>query len=103
MKRIVVAQQSVVPPGTCRTVEAGERAIAVCNVEGSIYALDNTCPHAGGPLGQGHLQGHLIVCPWHRWRYDVRTGERPENPEISVACYTVELEGDAIAVWLPEE
>jgi nitrite reductase (NADH) small subunit/3-phenylpropionate/trans-cinnamate dioxygenase ferredoxin subunit len=102
MKRIALANVTDVPPGTCRSVEVEGIGIALFNVEGRIYALDNTCPHAGGPLGEGRLAGFHIVCPWHGWRYDVRTGERPENPEITVACYPVEVDGTTIRISLPD-
>jgi nitrite reductase (NADH) small subunit/3-phenylpropionate/trans-cinnamate dioxygenase ferredoxin subunit len=48
------------------------------------------------------LKGHVIECPWHRWQFDVQTGERPENPNITVACCPVRLEGNQIQVALPE-
>jgi len=76
--------------------------LALCNVDGTVYAIDNTCPHAGGPLGEGSLDGEFIECPWHGWRYNVRTGERPENPEIAVSCYPVHLKDDVIHVLLPD-
>lgn len=103
MKVVPVANVTDVPPGSCRSVEAGGFGLAVCNVDGRFYVLDNTCPHAGGPLGEGCLDGELIECPWHGWRYNVRTGERPENPEITVDRYEVRIEHDVIHVLLPHE
>ncbi|HJU06672.1 MAG TPA: Rieske 2Fe-2S domain-containing protein [Nitrospiraceae bacterium] len=103
MKRVPVARLSEIEPGSCRSVEVNGFGVALCNVGGMIYALDNTCPHAGGPLGEGFLNGELVECPWHGWRYNVRTGERPENPDFRVACYPVQLEGDIIFVSIPAE
>lgn len=103
MKIVPVAKLAEVPPGTCRSVEADTIGVAICNVDGTVYAIDNTCPHAGGPLGEGSLDGELIECPWHGWRYNVRTGERPENPEITVDCYVVRLENEVIHVLLPNQ
>jgi nitrite reductase (NADH) small subunit/3-phenylpropionate/trans-cinnamate dioxygenase ferredoxin subunit len=91
-----------VEPGTCLTVEVSGLTVALFNVNGTIYALDNTCPHAGGPLGEGILKEYVVECPWHGWRYNVRTGEKLGNPEFKVACYRVELEGDQILVHLPK-
>jgi nitrite reductase (NADH) small subunit len=102
-KWVPIAKLSDLPPGSCRTVEAGQISVALCNVEGTIYALDNTCPHAGGPLGEGTLLGETIECPWHGWRYNVRTGERPENPEIKVECYDVSVEGDTVQILVSAE
>ena len=62
------------PPGTLRHVEVEGLGLAVCNVEGTVYAMADECPHAGAPLGQGALHGHTIVCPWHAWSFDCRTG-----------------------------
>jgi nitrite reductase/ring-hydroxylating ferredoxin subunit len=103
VKIVPVAKLADVPPGTCRSVEADGIGVAICNVAGTVYILDNTCPHAGGPLGEGSLDGELIECPWHGWRYNVRTGERPENPEITVSCFQVHVENDIIHVLLPNE
>jgi nitrite reductase (NADH) small subunit/3-phenylpropionate/trans-cinnamate dioxygenase ferredoxin subunit len=97
-----VASAEEIPPGTGRTVEVQGVWIALFNVEGSFYAIDNTCPHAGGPLGEGHLEGHVVECPWHGWRFNVQTGERLENPNITVACCPVRIEGTQVQVALPE-
>ncbi|WP_447972525.1 Rieske (2Fe-2S) protein [Nitrospira sp. Kam-Ns4a] len=100
-KLITVAKLSDLEPGACLSVEAEGTTVALFNVGGTIYALDNTCPHAGGPLGEGTLNGGVVECPWHGWRYHVQTGERVENPEIKVACYQVTVEGEQIKVSLP--
>ncbi len=98
---MTVGRVTDLPPGTARTVETGDLAIALFNVEGNIYALDNTCPHAGGPLGEGTLIEDQVECPWHGWRYHVRTGERPENPDFKVPCFRVQVKDGAIQVCLP--
>ena len=98
---ITVATVDEVPPGACKSVEVQGVFIALCNVQGTVYALDNTCPHAGGPLGEGTLRGELFVCPWHGWRFNVRTGERPENPDFKVTRCQVRIEGEAIQVAIP--
>lgn len=102
MKSVPVVKLAEVLPGHCRSVQADGIGVALCNVNGMIYALDNTCPHAGGPLGEGSLNGELIECPWHGWRYNVRTGERPENHDIAVSCFPVHLKDDVIHVMLPD-
>ena len=99
---VTVATVEEIPPGTGRTVEVQGVWIALFNVDGSFYAVDNTCPHAGGPLGEGHLEGHVVECPWHGWQFNVQTGERPENPNITVACCPVRIEGNQVQVALPE-
>ena len=98
---ITVAMVDQIPPGTCKSVEVRGVFIALCNVAGTVYALDNTCPHAGGPIGEGTLAGELITCPWHGWRFNVRTGERPENPDFKLARCQVRIEGEKIQVAIP--
>lgn len=93
-----VAKLEDLAPGRCLCVEIGEIEVALCNVEGTIHALDNVCPHAGGPLGEGVLAGAFIKCPWHGWRFHVQTGERPENPDFAVSRYPVYVENGIIYV-----
>lgn len=98
---ITVARVQDIPPGTGRTVEIKGIWIAVFNVEGTFYAIDNACPHAGGPLGEGTLRGSVVECPWHGWKFNVVTGQRENNPNFEVPCCRVRVEGDHIQVSLP--
>ena len=95
---VKVANLSDLAPASCRTVEANGKAVALFNVDGTIYALDNTCLHRGGPLGEGTLEGDVVTCPLHMWEYNVRNGENVGNPSIKVAAYPVEVEGNDIKV-----
>lgn len=75
-----VAALAELPPGASLAVRVGDLSIALFNVAGSIYAIDNTCPHAGAPLARGALGGPggaIVTCPLHGWRFDVRTGRSP--------------------------
>lgn len=100
-KLVTIAKTTDLPPGACLAVEVDGFGVALFNVNGTIYALDNTCPHAGGPLGEGKLQGEIVECPWHGWRWNVRTGEKLQNPDFKVGCYEVAIEGAEIRVRLP--
>jgi len=101
MPRFVkVAKVNELPPGTAREFQADGRMIALFNVDGSFYAVDNTCLHRGGPLGQGTLEGEVVTCPWHGWQYNVKSGEAVFNEQIKVQCYEVKVEGDDICVGL---
>jgi nitrite reductase (NADH) small subunit len=62
------------PEGAGRVFLVNGREVALFRVEGVVHALDNVCCHAGGPLGEGRVEGPIVVCPWHSWRFDVRTG-----------------------------
>ncbi len=101
MPRFVkVAKVNEMPPGSAREFQADGRMIALFNVDGSFHAVDNTCLHRGGPLGQGTLEGEVVTCPWHGWQYNVKTGEAVFNEQIKVQCYEVRVEGDDICVGL---
>ena len=95
-----VAQVSDVPEGEARVVEAAGRSLALFNVGGTFYALDNDCAHRGGPLGEGDLEGRIVVCPWHAWRWDVTTGANGANPSLTATCYPVSVEAGAVFVEL---
>ena len=93
-----VATKSEIPPGTGKVVEVNGKTIAVFNYEGTFYAIDNTCKHRGGPLGEGSLAGTTVTCPWHGWEYDVSTGECQMDSSIKVQKFDVRVEGDDILV-----
>jgi nitrite reductase (NADH) small subunit len=101
MTRVRAGSTTDVPPGEGRVVEAGGRTFALFNVSGAFYALDNACSHRGGPLGEGDLDGTVVVCPWHAWRWDVTSGANMNNPAVKMACFPVSLEGDQVWVDLP--
>ena len=95
---VKVANRNDIPAGTGRTVDINGKPVAVYNVEGNFYAISDTCLHRGGPLGEGELDGKVVTCPWHGWRYDVTTGVNDMNPSINVEKYQVKVEGDDILV-----
>ena len=88
------------PPGTIREFQADGRMIALSNVDGRIYAMDNACMHRGGPLGQGPLAGEVVTCPWHGWQFNVASGETCFNKAIKAKSYPVEVQGGDIVVTL---
>jgi len=95
---IRVAKTNEVPPGAVREFHADGKVVAVFNVSGKLYAIDNTCLHRGGPLGQGVLEGEVVTCPWHGWQYNVTSGESVFNEAIKVQTYEVKIEGEDIFV-----
>ena len=93
-----IAEKSDLNPGECKVVEVEGKTLAIFNVDGSFYALDNTCLHRGGPLGEGELDEKIVTCPWHGWQYDVTTGANANNPAVKVACFPVRVEGTSVFV-----
>ena len=98
MPFVTVASLSKLPPGSLIQIEADGREYTLCNTGEAIYALDGTCPHAGGPLGEGALHGNMVVCPWHAWEFDCRTGQNDFDPATRVSTHSVRLEGDDIQI-----
>ena len=78
------------------TVEG--RELALFNVAGRYYAVDNVCPHQGGPIGEGLLEGSVVTCPWHGWRFDVCTGKSPVIPSAAIETFACVVEGDRVQV-----
>lgn len=76
------------PQGQIRHIKVGKRDIAVAHVGAEYFALSNVCRHAFGPLGEGFMDGHYVMCPWHGWRYDVRDGTT-DHPNADVRTYAV--------------
>ena len=85
-------------PGKGTTVKVGGQAVAVFNVGGSFHAIDDTCPHANGTLGEGHLSDCVVSCPLHFWEFDVRNGEYLDDPDMKVATYEIKIENGDVLV-----
>ncbi len=97
---VSIAHLKEVPPGQSKVIKIGELGIALFNIEGAFYALENSCPHSGGPLGRGELQGRIVTCPWHQWRFDVTTGFSIDYPDEQVKRFEIKVEGDEIKILL---
>ncbi len=94
---VSVADLADVRPGLPKVVVVDGREIALFNVDGVIHAVDNTCPHQGGPLAEGWIEGPLVQCPWHAWCFDVRDGSMTLGI-TSIEVFDVAIEGTTIAV-----
>ena len=84
---VAVVEANQVPLDRGLSVHAGGRELALFNIDGQFYALDGTCPHRGGPLGEGITEAGRVYCPLHGWEFDVKTGACINNPEKPVACF----------------
>jgi nitrite reductase (NADH) small subunit/3-phenylpropionate/trans-cinnamate dioxygenase ferredoxin subunit len=97
---VKVATIEELAPGECKSVEVSGSRIALFNVAGKFYAMDDTCAHRGGPLGEGSLDGTIVTCPWHGWKYDVSTGACQTNSRTQLTCYEVRVDGDDVTIAL---
>ena len=95
-----VASKDDVLPGGSKGIVLNGQEVALFNVDGSYSAIDNTCPHRGGPLSDGSLNGRTVTCPWHAWEFDVTTGSCLNNPAARVRAYPVEIQGNDLFVTL---
>jgi len=96
-----VARVEDVPPGRMKRVEVDGRDVVLINLDGTFYALDNNCPHNGGPLAQGSLDACAgrIVCPWHAWTWEVKSGRAVTPPvPFRAITYPVRVEGSIVLV-----
>jgi nitrite reductase/ring-hydroxylating ferredoxin subunit len=97
-----VATVQEVPPGQGKQVTVNGRTIALFNVDGKFYAIDDTCPHRGAPLWEGPLEGHEVTCPWHGARFDVTSGAHLCPPARSdVSPYKVQVIGNDVQIDVP--
>jgi 3-phenylpropionate/trans-cinnamate dioxygenase ferredoxin subunit len=109
MPKHVVAAVKDLPPGGRKVIQVNGRAIVVFNLDGEFFALNDRCPHKGGPLSKGVLtaalessepgeyrtsrRGEIIRCPWHSWEYDIRTGKSWCDPDrVRTRRYAVSVE-----------
>ena len=108
MGRYVVGRVADLPPGSRRLIQIGRFEVGVFNVNGKYYALNNRCPHAGGPLCLGEVtgttedagayrvvwvrQGEIVSCPWHAWEFDIASGRTITEPTKNVRTYPVSVE-----------
>jgi nitrite reductase (NADH) small subunit len=99
---IKVANLSQLAPGQGMVVELADRTIALFNCNGEVFALDNICPHRGGPLGEGYVDCHnlTVQCPWHGWTFGLASGVSPVSALAKVEKFDVRIEGDEIQVSL---
>lgn len=94
---IKLANIEDIPPGKSIIIAIPDGTeIALFNVEGKIYAIDNSCPHMGGPLGEGELDGCVVTCPWHAWQFDVTSGNCINMPGDDARSIPIEIKGDEI-------
>jgi len=75
----------------------GEKMVCIANVNGTLSAMDNVCLHRGGPLGEGTIENGKVVCPWHGWRWDPKTGQADQDAKAKIAIYPLKIEnGDVL-------
>ncbi len=98
---VKVAEKSDLTDGFGKVVSVEGRSIALFRVKDDYFAIANVCLHRGGPLGEGNLSGSVVTCPWHGWKFDVRTGSFTVIPTLKVATYKVKEQDGSVMVEVP--
>ena len=87
-----------IPVGKGAVFEVNGRVVAVFNEDGTYRAMDDMCPHMGASLSTGFLEASEVTCPWHAWRFDIKTGAWCDNPSLKIDTFEVRVEGQEIQV-----
>jgi NAD(P)H-dependent nitrite reductase small subunit len=93
-----VARRGDVVPGVGTIVRAGRYEVAVFDVGGKLYAYENCCPHQGGPVGEGIVDGETVICPWHAWCFNLRDGKLTIGDFAALRRFDVRVEDGAVYV-----
>jgi len=101
MPLVNVGPLSDLPPESVHEAMIDGSLYAICRVGAEVRALSGVCPHRGGPLGQGQIHDGRLVCPYHLWEFDCRTGEYDYDPSQRVATFDVQIEDGQILLRLP--
>ncbi len=87
-----------VPADGLKVIDVDDRPIVLRYIAGELSAIENICPHRGGPIGEGDLEGNTIVCPWHGWAFDVTTCQSTMNPAAVIRKFPVRVEEDSVFI-----
>lgn len=98
---VKVATVDEVPAGQGKVIQVNGIEIALFNAGGTFFASGSICPHENGPLGEGVLEADTVICPWHGFDFDLRSGDCLVDPDLKVPVYPVKVEGSDIYVETP--
>jgi 3-phenylpropionate/trans-cinnamate dioxygenase ferredoxin subunit len=99
---VAVAELAEIEEGVVKVVRVGAAPIGLTKVEGELFAFADVCTHDGGPVAEGELDDHIIECPRHGAKFDIRTGKAKQLPAVTpIPVYTVKLDGDT--VWVSKK
>jgi nitrite reductase/ring-hydroxylating ferredoxin subunit len=102
MPLVRLCEAARIRPGEMAEFSAEGLPVLVCHTDDGFYAMHAVCPHRNGPLAHGALHGHSVVCPWHAWEFDCRTGTLDFNPDVRIETYPLSVEQGEILVELPD-
>jgi nitrite reductase (NADH) small subunit len=94
----IAAQSDLPPANEAKEFPCDGKTVCIANVNGEFSAMDNVCLHRGGPLGQGMIEGSKVICPWHGWAWDAKTGVAVQDSNVKVAVYPMKIENGDVMV-----
>ena len=101
---VKIADVGSLAPGKAIAIDLQGTKIALFNVDGTYYAIDDTCTHRGGPLSEGDIDGTVVTCPWHSAEFEITTGEVVNPPaDCAVKSYPVTVEGSEIKIEISKK
>ncbi len=98
MAFVKIGTLAELPAGSVMEAEVDGNRYAVCNYDGELRAFDGYCPHAGGPLGEGLIDGKYLVCPWHAWQFDCLTGVNDYDESTRLESFPIKTEGGDLLI-----
>ncbi len=101
-QRVTVAKVTDIPEGGAVVVNVRQKDVAIFNVNGSLFAIDDMCPHMGASLSGGFVEDGCVTCPWHFWRFRLSDGAWADNPKVKQVSYPVHVDGDNVQLELPD-
>ena len=96
---VVAGRAEEIPEGSWKVVRVEDREVVVVRLEDGFWAIDDECPHRGGPLSRGFLEGRNLYCPLHGWPFDVTTGEMPGSPDLCVPRHPCSVVDGEVRVY----
>lgn len=100
-QRIAVGPAADIPVGGNKLVTVGKKDVAVFNVNGEFFAIDDLCPHMGASLSGGHVEDGCVTCPWHYWRFRLSDGAWADSPRVRTGSYPVHVVDGEVQIELP--
>jgi nitrite reductase (NADH) small subunit len=94
----LTTQSELPDANAAKEYTCGSKTICIANVNGSYSAMDNVCLHHGGPLGEGMIENGKVVCPWHGWKWDPKTGAAAHNANARLAVYPMKIENGDVMI-----
>jgi nitrite reductase (NADH) small subunit/3-phenylpropionate/trans-cinnamate dioxygenase ferredoxin subunit len=100
-QRVTICKKGDISEGESVVVSLNGKEIAIFSVEGTLFAIDDVCPHMGASLSGGHVENGCVICPRHHWRFRLADGAWADSPRVKTGSYPIHIVGDDVQLELP--